>query len=135
MLLAPIVFALHVVEEAPGFVAWFNSLVPARPITDDLFYTVNAVAFVITVVVAGVLAATREAGAALGALAWISFLMLANGLFHGCASVPAYSMWFVRQTIRRYSIETAPAATAIILGMAPMLAHGYLIVFTASRLF
>lgn len=89
VLLAPIVFALHVVEEAPGFVAWFNSLVPARPITDDLFYTVNAVAFVITVAVAGVLAATREAGAVLGALAWISFLMLANGLFHGRASVPA----------------------------------------------
>ena len=25
ILLAPIIFVLHVIEEAPGFVAWFNT--------------------------------------------------------------------------------------------------------------
>src|SRR5262249_33696424 len=43
----PVIFLLHVAEEAPRFVAWFNSLV-ARGITQPLFLTVNTVAFVIT---------------------------------------------------------------------------------------
>lgn len=39
VLLAPIVFAAHFLEESPGFVAWFNAHV-TRGITQDLFWTV-----------------------------------------------------------------------------------------------
>lgn len=151
IVLAPVVFALHVVEEAPGFVSWFNSLVPAQPITEDAFYTVNGVGFVITLIVTAMVAIARERGAALVALAWISFLMFANGLLHIVGTVAharyapgvvtsavlylPYAIWFGRQAIRGYAIDAGPAATAIILGMAPMLTHGYLILFAGSRLF
>jgi hypothetical protein len=45
----PLVFILHVSEEAPGFFEWFNV---TRPISQRLFLSVNVIAFVITVLVA-----------------------------------------------------------------------------------
>src|SRR5215472_6964236 len=86
ILLAPLVFPLHVLEESSGFVSWFNSLV-ARGISQELFLTVNLVAFVITVVVALTARADRHAGSLMAALAWLSFLMLANAIFHLTATV------------------------------------------------
>jgi hypothetical protein len=50
VLVAPLLFILHVVEEAPGFVAWFNGLVP-RGITQELFLAVNTGALLITLAV------------------------------------------------------------------------------------
>jgi hypothetical protein len=46
----PLVFAVHVAEEAPGFVAWFNALVTPG-ITRRSFLSVNATAFLITLAV------------------------------------------------------------------------------------
>jgi len=43
VLLAPVIFAAHVVEEAPGFVEWTNSLLE-DDITQQLFIAVNAAA-------------------------------------------------------------------------------------------
>src|ERR1043166_6927637 len=80
-LLAPLVFGIHVLEEAPGFVQWFNSVVD-RDISPQLFITVNATAFLITLVVAGIFAGTRTIAAALLAVSWLGFLMFANAIFH-----------------------------------------------------
>ena len=47
LLLAPLVFVAHCLEESAGFVSWFNGHV-TRGITQDLFWTVNATGLVIT---------------------------------------------------------------------------------------
>ena len=51
VLLAPIVFTAHVLEEGSSFVAWFNDHV-TRGITPGLFWTVNLAALVITLLLA-----------------------------------------------------------------------------------
>jgi hypothetical protein len=43
ILLAPLIFVVHFLEEVPGFVAWFNAHVP-RGITQPLFWSVNVAA-------------------------------------------------------------------------------------------
>jgi hypothetical protein len=150
VLLAPLVFVLHVVEEAPGFVAWFNSLVP-RGITQSTFLPVNGVALAITVAVALLAAAWPGAASGLLLTAWIGFLMLANGVLHLVGTIAharyspgvvtgtllyiPYGALVLRGVVRDLGLK--PGVVAVTAGVAavPMLVHGYLIVFRASRLF
>lgn len=149
-LLAPIVFVAHVIEEAPTFVSWFNLHVEPD-ITEGMFLRVNVTAFVITLVLTAILAATREPVVAVIDLAWIACLMLANGLFHLTATVvdrsycpgavtaavlylPYFAVlfWVV---LKRLRVPVGVALVASVLGALPMAIHGYLIVFRGSRLF
>lgn len=146
----PIVFILHVIEEAPGFVAWFNSLV-ARHISQQLFLTVNATAFVITVFVAIVVAVGGERGSALVGVGWVGFLMLANAIFHlvGTLALGRYcpgvitgtllylplSLLFMRTVALELALPPRVVLAVALLGGIPMYIHGYLIVFRGSRLF
>jgi hypothetical protein len=146
----PAVFVLHVVEEAPSFVAWFNDLV-TPPITERMFLSVNATAFAITLAVALAVAASREPAAGLLGAAWVGFLMLANGLFHVVATVAHHrycpgvvtgtllylplSILFLRAASRELHIPGLVVAAVALAGGVPMYAHGYLIVFRGSRLF
>jgi|SRR5215213_1016325 len=149
-LLAPVVFVVHVAEEAPTFVSWFNRLVEPD-ISEPLFLRVNATAFVITVVLAAVLAATREPAVAVIDLAWMAFLFFANALFHLTATVvhhtyspgavtaavlylPYFAVLF-SVVLKRMRVPVSVALVVTILGALPMAAHGYLIVFRGSRLF
>jgi hypothetical protein len=150
VLLAPVVFLLHVVEEAPGFVAWFNDLVP-RGITQGLFLTVNAAALVITVLVVLLVAACPDPASGFVLAAWVGFLMLGNGAFHLVATIAharygpgvvtgtllylPYGVLVLRRIARDLGAHPAAVIGASVLGAAPMLVHGYLIVFRASRLF
>jgi Protein of unknown function with HXXEE motif len=149
VLFAPVVFVLHVLEEAPGFVAWFNSLVP-RGITQGMFLRVNASAFFITVVLTALLAASPESTAGLAMAAWVGFLFLANGLFHivgtlahgrDCPGVATgtllylpYGTLLLVRLVRDLKLRPGAVAAAAVIGALPMLAHGYLIVFRGSRL-
>jgi hypothetical protein len=149
-LLAPLIFVVHVLEEAPRFVAWFNSLV-ARGITQRMFLNVNATALVITVVVVALVVAEQGQVTAILALAWFGLLMLANGLFHIVATVVhsryspgvvtaillylPYFFAFAMLAVRRLKVSVPIVVTAALLGGLPMLIHGYLIVFRGSRLF
>ncbi len=149
-LLAPIIFVIHVMEEAPTFVAWFNRLVEPD-ITEGMFLRVNATALVITVILAALLAATREPAVAVLDLAWMGCLMFANGIFHLTATVvhrtyspgavtaavlylPYFAVlfWVV---LKRLRVPLGVALVATVLGGLPMAIHGYLIVFRGSRLF
>jgi Protein of unknown function with HXXEE motif len=149
-LLAPVVFVIHVLEEAPAFVPWFNSLVEPD-ISEPLFLTVNGVAFFITVALSGALAATRERAVAVANLAWLGFLFFANALFHltatvvhhryspgaitaACLYLPYFGLLFAA-VLKRYRVSWGVALLATVLGALPMAAHGYLIVFRGSRLF
>src|SRR5262249_4632680 len=142
--LAPLVFGIHVCEEAPRFVAWFNSLVEQR-ISQRLFLEVNVTAFVITVILGALAAATRERPAALVMLGWLSFLMFANAIFHLAGTVVhqryspgvvtattlylPYFLWFLRLVRRRFGVSAVSLIAIVLLCGLPMFAHGYLIVF------
>ena len=146
----PLIFIAHVVEEAPGFVAWFNSLVNP-PITQALFLSVNATAFVITIIVAVLVATVHDTLVGLIGVAWVGFLMLANGLFHIVATIALsrycpgvatatllylpFSVFFVRAVAREFGLNSLVASSVALLGGVPMYIHGYLIVFRGSRLF
>ena len=149
-LLAPFIFILHVLEEAPGFVAWFNSLVP-RGISQNLFLTVNAVGLAITVVIVLLVAAAPDRASGLVLAAWVGFLMLANGVLHLVGTVAharycpgvvtgtllylPYGAVLLRKIIHELRLSPGVVLGTAALGGAPMLLHGYLIVFRASRLF
>jgi hypothetical protein len=150
VLIAPVIFILHVLEEAPGFVAWFNGLVP-RGISQSLFLTVNAVALIITVLIAILVAASPEPASGLVLAAWVGFLMLANGLFHLVGTVAhsrycpgvvtgtllylPYGALLLRKIVRDLQLRPRVVVGTAALGAIPMLIHGYLIVFRGSRLF
>ena len=150
ILLAPFVFVAHFLEEAPGFVPWFNAHVTPG-ITESLFWSVNLTGLGITAAVVTIELATRSRASAVIVVAWLSFLMLANGLFHIIAAavdgayvpglvtaivlyLPFYSL-IVRRLSRERRISPVPVAASTVIGALPMLAHGFLIVFRGSRLF
>jgi hypothetical protein len=150
LLAAPLVFVAHFLEEGPGFVAWFNAHV-ARGITEPLFWSVNYTALAITVAVVALEWIDRSAVSATVAVAWLSFLMFANALFHLAGALadraympglvtalllylPFYGL-VVARAIRGSRVPRGALAAAALLGALPMLAHGSLIVFHGSRLF
>jgi hypothetical protein len=149
-LLLPMVFALHVAEEAPFFVGWFNARVTPQ-ITQGSFVAVNGVAFLVTVCVAALLSKSRGVPEGLFAAAWVGFLMLANGLFHLVANIAdgsycpgvltgtflylPLSILFLKSVAREAQTSPFMVAAAAIAGGVPMGIHGYLIVFSGSRLF
>jgi hypothetical protein len=150
LLLAPIVFVAHFVEESSGFVPWFNGHV-TRGITPDLFWAVNLTALLITVLVVGACWAGSSAATVLLVVAWLSFLMLTNALFHIAGAivdhgyVPGlvtaivlylpYCAWVARQVVRLRVVAPGPLAAAAVLGAIPMAVHGYRILFLGTRLF
>lgn len=150
LLLAPVIFICHFLEEGPGFVEWFNAHV-ARGITEPLFWQVNLTGLVITIAVVALEWVSPSSFSAGALVAWFSFLMLANALLHivGALSDRAYvpglitaivlylpfSVWLLRRIVRSRRLPGAAVATAAVLGALPMLVHGYLIIFRGSRLF
>jgi hypothetical protein len=150
LVLAPIIFVCHFLEEGPGFVEWFNAHV-ARGITDALFWQVNLTALAITIVVVAVEWVSPSPFSAVALVAWFSFLMLANAILHVVGSlhdrayVPGlvtavalylpFGVWLLRQMVRSRRLRAGTVAAAAVLGALPMLVHGYLIIFRGSRLF
>ncbi len=150
LLAAPVVFIVHFLEEGPGFVTWFNAHV-ARGITEPLFWTVNYTALAITIAVVILEWLSRTTFSATIVIAWLSFLMLANALFHLAGALvdraympglvtalllylPFYA-WVATTTFRTRRIPGSVMATAALIGALPMLIHGYLIIWRGSRLF
>lgn len=146
----PVVFILHVIEEAPQFVSWFNSLVTPA-ITQSTFLSVNVVALLITLIVAAVVHIAHGPVSGFIGAAWVGFLMLANGLFHIVATVALgrycpgvvtatifylpLSFLFLRAVVRELGVPLPVVGAVALLGGIPMYIHGYLIVFRGSRLF
>jgi hypothetical protein len=150
ILFAPLVFIAHFLEEAPGFVAWFNAHV-SRGITQPLFWRVNIAALAITLVVVAAEWFGRSVFTAALVVAWFSFLMLANALLHVTAAIsdrsyvpglltavvlylPFYAL-VVNSIIRSRRLAPSAVSGVAVVGAIPMLIHGYLIVFRGIRLF
>jgi hypothetical protein len=150
LLLAPLVFVAHFLEESPGFVQWFNAHV-TRGITQSLFWTVNATGLLITVLLVVGYRATRSGLSMLLIIAWLSFLMLANAILHITGSIldrgyvpglltaiglylPYYG-WIAAQVVRSRRLAPGLVAAAAVLGAIPMAVHGYRMLFLGTRLF
>ena len=150
LLLAPLVLVAHFLEEGPRFVPWFNAHV-AQGITADLFWTVNATALVITVLVVLAFRASESAVASVVLVAWLSFLMLTNAIFHITGAlvdrgyVPGLTTaillylpfcgWVAAQLVRNRRVAPGLLAAAAVVGGIPMAVHGYRILFLGTRLF
>lgn len=150
VLLAPLIFIAHFLEESPTFVLWFNSHVTPA-ITPGMFWRVNITGLAITLVVVAIEWFSRSSLSLILVVGWFGFLMLANAIFHIVAAIvdrnyvpglltavllylPYYSWMFVRGV--KSTVAGIPVLIlAAIIGAIPMCAHGYLIVFRGSRLF
>ena len=114
-------------------------------------YPLNASAFVITVILTALLAASPDKLSGLAMAAWIGLLFLANAIFHivgtlahgrYCPGVITatllylpYGTLLLASLVRDLKLPSSAVVTAAAIGAVPMLAHGYLIVFRGSRLF
>ncbi len=150
ILAAPVIFVVHVIEEAPGFVEWFNSIVP-QGINQQMFMTVNIWGLVITLLVTALFALVRDKVTAYIAVGWLGTLMFGNAIFHIVATLVfrkyapgvvtatllylPFFTWFVVAAMKRYRLAPLLTAIVIAVGAAPMLLHGYRIVFEGRRLF
>jgi len=149
VLLAPFIFVLHVAEEFPNFVEWANSLI-TRDITQEMFLMVNATGLVIIVLLVVLMSTTKDTGAIVLVLAWLSFAMFANSLVHLIATIVhgyspgaitsavlylPYFVWFVWCLLKTKKLSPVVIALTILIGSLPMFLHGYMIVFEGRRLF
>jgi len=150
ILWAPLIFVLHFLEEAPGFVEWFNAHV-TRGIDFATFLQVNLSGLVITVLVVGMCWFARSGFALSLVAAWFSFLMFANALLHIAGSiidksyVPGlitalllylpYYFYMMTTIFKTGELRARLLFGAAVLGALPMCIHGYRILFLGSRLF
>jgi len=150
LVIAPLVFVARFLEESPGFVAWFNAHV-TQGITADLFWTVNATGLLITVLVTVAFRATETTAGMALVVAWLSFLMLTNAVFHVAGAivdrgyVPGlatavllylpYCGWVAWQLVRHRLVAPGLLVAAAVLGAIPMAVHGYRILFLGTRPF
>ena len=150
ILLAPLIFICHFLEEAPGFVSWFNQHV-SRGINSRLFWTVNISALVITLFVVFAELITPSVFSASMIILWFSFLMLANAIFHIAGAVVdktympglvtaiilyiPYYFLIAKNILISHRMKISWVVGIALLGALPMLIHGYKILFLADRLF
>ena len=149
ILLTPLIFVLHVAEEFPSFVNWVNGII-SDGITQNMFLVVNITGFVITIFLSIFMAISKDEIAVILNLAWLSFLMFANGLFHLLATVAygyspgvvtsivlylPYFVWFVWSLISKKTLSSMTIGITIAIGSLPMFLHGYMIIFEGRTLF
>jgi hypothetical protein len=150
LLLAPLIFICHFLEEAPSFVKWFNAHV-TRGITPELFWMVNLSGLAITVIVIAMQWFARSGFSMSLVVTWLSFLMFANAVFHIIGSlvdksyVPGlitaillylpYFSWLLIKIVKSGQLNIRLVLGMAVLGAIPMCIHGYRILFLGSRLF
>ena len=149
ILLAPLIYAAHILEEAPGYIRWVNSVVDHGYADHGHFFAGNLPSITITALIAVIAAATLDRGALLAMLAWLSYFMFANAIFHIVATAVLrryspgtitaavlylpYFVWFVLYMRTRVS-GWAIAAVSLIFG-TPMFIQAYMIVFRGTRFY
>ena len=137
--LAPLFLLVHIAEEAPGLVSWFNSRTQSE-ISMSEFIALNTIGFLVTTALAIPSIRSNSNALALGLIAWLSFLMLANGVLHLVACVVfreyvpgavsagvlylPYYFFAVRAICRHFEIRPLIAVVAATVGALPMAAHG-----------
>lgn len=148
--LAPVIFICHILEESTGYVAWFNEHV-RNGITMPLFWRVNTLSLAITLLVMSMELVKPSIFSAFLIVLWFGFLMLANAVFHIIGAIVTqhympglitaallylpYYFFLVGQLLQRVRLTLPVAIILFIIGSAPTLIQGYLVIFRGARLF
>ena len=143
ILLAPIIYVSHIVEEAPRYIRWLNSVITDKVPDTGHFLADNVSSMAITAGIAILAAATLNRVTLAILLTWLSYFFLANGLFHIIATAVIgryspgtvtaialylpYFSWFVHSL--RTRLPAWLIVTLILAGGTPMLMRAYWIVF------
>ena len=149
ILLAPLIYAAHIFEETPGYMRWVNSIVD-HPFPDQgHFFAGNLPSIAMTALIAIAAALTLNRVVLLAMLAWLSYFMFANAIFHIVATLvlrryspgtataavlylPYFGWFFVYVRTR---VPAWLAATVVLIFGMPMLIQGYRIVFLGTRFY
>jgi hypothetical protein len=155
LLLAPLLFAAHIAEEAPGlfsagYVSWFNSFVSPR-LGESNFWRANLTPFLITLLLAALTVWIGRLWMAYVLLVWLSHFVLANALFHIIATLAMlryspglvtsvtlylpFFLWFVWYLHRRHRASREIILLISALAGFPMYLQIYMVVFRHSRFF
>jgi hypothetical protein len=150
LLLAAVFYVAHILEEAPGYIRWFNTLV-APPMPEGNLLQLNAPSLAVTTVLAIIASTTLRRGALLVLFAWLSYFMFANALFHIVATIRLaqyspgvitavvlylpYFGWLACYLRREVHVRSEVLAAVGVVFALPMLIQGYMIVFRHSTLF
>ncbi len=155
LLLAPLLFAAHIAEEAPGwfsagYESWFNSFVSPGMGQPD-FLRANVTPFLITVLLATLTVWSGRLWIAYVLLVWLSHFVLANALFHIIATLAMlryspgvvtsatlylpFFLWFVWYLHRRLRASREIILLIAALAGFPMYLQIYMVVFRHSRFF
>jgi hypothetical protein len=150
LLLAPVLFAAHVAEEAPGYVRWFNSIVPGQPIPEAGFLAAQWTPFLAASFLGVAAAVTGSRWAGLILIVWASHFFFANAIYHLVASMVlmTFSPGLVTGTILylpffwwlgRRLVGQGVALWALVLVVAfaslPALLQTYMVVFERRRFY
>jgi hypothetical protein len=76
----------HILEEAPEFLRWLNTIT-SPPVPEGNFLAANWPTLLITALLAVAAAFQRHKAPALALLAWLSYFMFANTVFHITATL------------------------------------------------
>ena len=148
--MAPVIYAAHIAEEVPGYERWFNSLVTPG-IGEGALLRANVVPCMFVALLAGMAVLTRWRALMLCLLAWISFFMFANAVFHVMATLALiryspgvvtatvlylpFCFWFARYLITRMRIGPDIVALIALLAGLPMYLQTYMVVFQGKRFY
>ncbi len=156
LLLAPLIFAAHVLEEAPGvfssgYVSWFNSIVTTRPLPGTHFLRDNVTPLIVICALTALAAIVKRLWAMYLMLAGLAFYFFANAIFHVVATVVLWRYspgtvtavalylpffwWFVRDLRARFRAGTDMIVLITVLAGLPMFLQGYMVVFKHSRFY
>ena len=150
LMLAPVLFAAHIAEEAPGYARWFNGVV-AHGIGEQGFIQANIAPLVLTLLLCTAVAWSERLSVAYLMLAWLAHFMFANAIFHIVATIVLreyspgtataailylpYFFWFIPYLRERFraSWDVIVLITAMV-GL-PMYLQTYMVVFRHTRYF
>jgi hypothetical protein len=148
VLLAPVLFLVHILEEVPGFLPWLNSVrSPAVP--ESGYLAGNVPYLLITTVLAVAAASYRRKGPALLLLIWLSYIMFANTLFHVTATVVLrrycpglitavtlylpYFFWFAGYLRTKFQIPLSVVAGTALFSSWVVYYQWHTVLFEAAR--
>jgi hypothetical protein len=149
LLLAPFLFGLHVLEEAPGYVAWFNRV--ARPPVPSEGFVAAQLTPLLEVTALTLLAFfLRKRWTTTLLLIWSTHFFFGNALFHAMASaatvtwspglatavflyLPFY--WWLVMYLRKQGVEDWVLALIVVFAGLPMYLQTYMVAFKGGRYF
>ena len=150
MLLTPILFAAHVAEEAPGYVRWFNSIVPAQPIPESGFVAAQAMPFLAAAFLGIAAAWSGNRWAALILFIWCSHFFFANAIYHLVASAVLMTFspglgtgtllylpffWWLARRVTGQGVALWALVLVVFFASLPSLLQTYLVVFERRRFY